>query len=168
MNFFIRRGTQEFGPYSEADLRTYVASGNIQSGEFARAEGSAQLTPVFSILAPPPPFVAGSAPPPPFIYGGGVPPPQYTQQCTQLQPMPQGYVQDHRYPQPKERIAYILLGIFLGVFGVHNFYAGYTGRAVAQLLISVLTLFFGSFISAIWAIIDVCTVTADASGVPFK
>jgi hypothetical protein len=53
-------------------------------------------------------------------------------------------------------------------FSACNFYAGYTGRAVAQLLISVLTLFFGSFISAIWAIIEVCTVTADASGVPFK
>jgi TM2 domain-containing membrane protein YozV len=168
MNYFIRRGTQEFGPYSEADLRTYVASGNIQPEELARAEGSAQFTPVFSILAPPPPTAAGSAPPPPIALGGAVPPPQYAPQYPQPNAVPQGYVRDYRNPQQKDRIAYILLGIFLGVFGVHNFYAGYTGRAVAQLLISVLTLFFGSFISAIWAIIEVCTVTADASGVPFK
>lgn len=34
---------------------------------------------------------------------------------------------------PKSKIAAGLLGIFLGCFGVHNFYLGYTGKAVAQL-----------------------------------
>ena len=35
----------------------------------------------------------------------------------------------------KSKIAAGLLGIFLGSFGVHNFYLGYTGKAVAQLLL---------------------------------
>lgn len=69
---------------------------------------------------------------------------------------------------PKSRIAYIILGIFLGTLGIHNFYAGYTGKAIAQLLISVLTLGYLGFISWIWAIIDVCTVVKDANGVPFE
>ena len=34
----------------------------------------------------------------------------------------------------KSKIAAGLLGIFLGTFGVHNFYLGNTGKAVAQLL----------------------------------
>ena len=30
-----------------------------------------------------------------------------------------------------------LLAIFLGTFGVHNFYLGYTGKAVTQLVLSI-------------------------------
>ena len=33
----------------------------------------------------------------------------------------------------KSKVAAGLLAIFLGAFGVHNFYLGYTGKAVAQL-----------------------------------
>lgn len=40
----------------------------------------------------------------------------------------------------KSKLAAGLLGIFLGSLGIHNFYLGYTGKAVAQLLISVCTL----------------------------
>ena len=38
----------------------------------------------------------------------------------------------------KSKLTAGLLGIFLGGFGVHNFYLGYTGKAVAQLLIALL------------------------------
>lgn len=70
----------------------------------------------------------------------------------------------------KDRIAYILLGIFLGVLGVHNFFAGYTGRGIAQLLITIFTgwLFVPLLIVWIWVIVEVCTVTKDAQGTPFK
>ena len=30
-----------------------------------------------------------------------------------------------------------LLGIFLGTFGVHNFYLGYTGKAITQLVLTI-------------------------------
>lgn len=41
------------------------------------------------------------------------------------------------YPESKSGIAYALLAWFLGIFGAHNFYAGYTRRAIAQLLLTV-------------------------------
>ena len=56
--------------------------------------------------------------------------------------------------QPKSKLAAGLLGIFLGSLGIHNFYLGYTGKAVAQLLITVLSCFFLSPISAIWGLIE--------------
>ena len=37
----------------------------------------------------------------------------------------------------KSRLAAGLLGIFLGAFGVHNFYLGYTGKAVTQLVLTI-------------------------------
>jgi len=69
----------------------------------------------------------------------------------------------------KSRISYILLGIFLGCLGIHNFYAGYTGRAVAQLLITVFGcwLILPWFAVWIWCIVEVCTVRQDAKGNPF-
>jgi hypothetical protein len=68
---------------------------------------------------------------------------------------------------PLSRVAYVLLGLFLGCFGVHNFAAGYTGRGLAQLLITFTLgwlLGLGILITAIWAIIEVITVTRDAQG----
>jgi TM2 domain-containing membrane protein YozV len=70
--------------------------------------------------------------------------------------------------EAKGRIGFILLGIFLGALGIHNFYAGYTGKAVAQLLITLLSLGFLAIVSWIWALIEVCTITKDAKGVPFN
>jgi TM2 domain-containing membrane protein YozV len=68
----------------------------------------------------------------------------------------------------KSRTTFILLGVLLGAFGAHNFYAGYRNKAFAQLLITVLTLGFASPMSWMWAVIDVCTITEDSTGVKFK
>ena len=58
--------------------------------------------------------------------------PAYAQQPAYGQPShPAGYAQ-------KSKLAAGLLGIFLGCFGVHNFYLGNTGKAVAQLLLTVI------------------------------
>lgn len=54
----------------------------------------------------------------------------------------------------KSKMAAGLLGIFLGGFGVHNFYLGYTGKAVAQLLITLLTCGIGAAISGVWGLIE--------------
>jgi TM2 domain-containing membrane protein YozV len=88
------------------------------------------------------------------------------------------------YRPPRcSRIAYVLLGVFLGAFGVHNFVAGYNRRAVTQLIVSlmccllVLTGFVccvflpaaaGVAAMYIWAIVEVCTVSRDAEGVPMN
>ncbi|TAK15560.1 MAG: TM2 domain-containing protein [Acidobacteria bacterium] len=69
----------------------------------------------------------------------------------------------------KSRVAYILLGIFLGGFGIHNFYAGYTGKGVAQLLITLFGfwLVLPLFAVGIWVLVEIITVKADSQGVPF-
>ncbi|MCR4888047.1 MAG: TM2 domain-containing protein [Ruminococcus sp.] len=97
----------------------------------------------------------------------GVPKGQGTQFCsncgTQLAPgaavcMACGYATapngNIAAPGAKSKMAAGLLGIFLGVFGVHNFYLGYTGKAIAQLLISVLSCGFLALVSEIWGLIE--------------
>jgi TM2 domain-containing membrane protein YozV len=65
-------------------------------------------------------------------------------------------------------MTFIVLGALLGALGAHNFYAGYYGKATAQLLISVLTLGLASPMSWVWAVIDVSTVDRDSQGIKFK
>jgi TM2 domain-containing membrane protein YozV len=69
---------------------------------------------------------------------------------------------------PRNRTTYIVLGVFLGMFGAHNFYAGYTGRAVGQLCLSVLTVFYLAIVSWIWAIVEICVVDRDSAGIQFS
>jgi len=68
----------------------------------------------------------------------------------------------------KSRTTFIVLGIFLGAFGVHNFYSGYVGRAVGQLCLTVLTLGYLGIVSWIWAIIEICVVEKDSTGLNFS
>lgn len=55
---------------------------------------------------------------------------------------------------PKSKVVAGLLGIFLGAFGVHNFYLGYTSKAVAQLLLTVLSCCTLSWISSLWGFLE--------------
>lgn len=68
----------------------------------------------------------------------------------------------------KSKMTAGLLGIFLGGLGIHNFYLGYTGKAIAQI---VLSLCFGA--GAIWGLIEgiliLCgKINKDAKGNPLK
>ena len=68
----------------------------------------------------------------------------------------------------KSKLAAGLLGIFLGGFGIHNFYLGYTGKAIAQIF---LNLCFGA--GAIWGFVEgiliLCgNINKDANGIPLK
>ncbi|HSM88380.1 MAG TPA: NINE protein [Candidatus Limnocylindrales bacterium] len=71
-------------------------------------------------------------------------------------------------PNAKHQSTFILLGVFLGMFGGHSFYAGYKNKAFVQLGISVLTLGFASPMIWVWAIIDVFTIQEDVAGVKFR
>ena len=69
----------------------------------------------------------------------------------------------------------ILFGIFLGGLGIHNFYLGYTKKAVAQLLLCILgsCLIVGPLASGIWCPVEGIMIIAgnintDANGVPLK
>lgn len=69
----------------------------------------------------------------------------------------------------KSKVAAGLLAIFLGSFGVHNFYLGYTNKAVAQLLITVLSCGALSFVSGTWALVEgimilTGSISVDAEG----
>lgn len=67
---------------------------------------------------------------------------------------------------PKQRVLYVLLALFTGFFGVHNYYAGYTGRATAQLLITVFTgwLLIPLAVVGLWNVVEIIAVERDASG----
>lgn len=72
--------------------------------------------------------------------------------------------------QRKSKATAALLAFFLGGFGAHNFYLGHTGKAIAQLILT-LTL-FGAIISGIWAFVEfiliLCGKVTDAKGVGLK
>lgn len=71
------------------------------------------------------------------------------------------------YSSRKNRVVFVLLAVFFGALGVHNFYAGYTRKAAIQLCITIFTCSLGGFISWIWAIVEACTVNQDEFGIEF-
>ena len=76
-------------------------------------------------------------------------------------------------PNAKSKMAAGLLGILLGTFGVHNFYLGYTGKALAQLLITLLSCGSLAVVSSIWGLIEgimilTGSINTDANGNPLK
>lgn len=102
--------------------------------------------------------------------------------------------------QGKSRVAYILLGLFFGGMGLHDFYAGFAGKGLLKLIISFLGIgftFVGSLgavatfasetadtpeeialmplfglcllgFQSLYILIQICTVSKDAKGVPFS
>jgi TM2 domain-containing membrane protein YozV len=115
----------------------------------------------------PAPFEPAVPPPPPPMAGTGVAPPPQVEG-----PAPGAYaagplVNDYSAAQPKTRVVFVLLGVFLGVFGVHNFYTGYVKKGTIQLCLTLLTCFYGAAVSWIWAIVEICVVNQDAEGTQF-
>ncbi len=95
----------------------------------------------------------------------------YQQQPYQQQAYQQQAYQTNGYPNmmtpPKSKMAAGLLGIFLGGFGVHNFYLGFTSKAVIQIVVSLITCGIGSlwgFIEGIMILTG--SINTDASGRP--
>ena len=70
----------------------------------------------------------------------------------------------------KSKVVYIVLALFLGGLGIHNFYAGHNNRGLAQLLVTILTgwLVLPLFGIGIWVIVDMCTINKDSDGVAFS
>ncbi|MBQ7347690.1 MAG: TM2 domain-containing protein [Clostridia bacterium] len=73
--------------------------------------------------------------------------------------------------EQKSKLAAGLLGILLGWLGVHNFYLGFTGKAVAQLILGLLGC--TTIISVIWGLVEGIQILTsnepkDARGIPLK
>ena len=108
--------------------------------------------------------------------------PQYGQPAQPAAGYGQAYQQPTAYAQPqytaapyaaapvgqssKSKLAAGLLGIFLGGLGVHNFYLGNTGKAVAQLLLTLIgwIILIGPIISGIWALIEAVLILCSSYG----
>lgn len=70
----------------------------------------------------------------------------------------------------KSKLAAGLLGIFLGGLGVHNFYLGNTGKAVAQLLLTLvgwILLGLGPIAAAIWGLVEGIIILCSKPGSPW-
>jgi len=123
-----------------------------------------QQPPPDSQQAPPP----GYQQPPP-----GYQPPGYQQpgygQPGYGQPAPYGMVPYD--PQAKSKIAAGLLGIFLGGFGVHRFYLGFTKIGIIQIVVTIFTCGIGSlwgFVEGILYLVGSNGYTTDATGRPLR
>ena len=139
--WYYEQNGNRIGPVDEATMRSLIADRTISIDTLVWTNGMANWTPLQQTQ-----LAAGLPVPPPSLYSA---PPSYNQDA-------------------KDRVAYVLLAVFLGNLGIHNFFAGYTSRAVAQLLICLLTCGIGGIATWIWAIVEACTVTQDAKGVRFK
>ena len=62
----------------------------------------------------------------------------------------------------KQRLIYILLALFTGAWGVHNFYLGDNKKGIIQLILTLLVI--TSFITFIWVLVDIITVDKDTEG----
>lgn len=80
-------------------------------------------------------------------------------------------------PNAKSKLAAGLLAIFLGAFGVHNFYLGYTKKAVIQLVVSLVGGIFTCGIATlgieIWAFVEgimilTGSINLDGNGMPLR
>lgn len=72
----------------------------------------------------------------------------------------------------KSRLAYVMLGLFLGWLGIHNFYIGKAGKGVGQIILMIFGFLLTSIgigvvlliILTIWILVDICSVSQDAEG----
>lgn len=174
--------------YNDSDQDNYYASNNSVQADFGQFQDG-RNQPAAQPYNPNP--YASQQPAQPFYgqptYGqadytqSAQPPPYYQQQAQPRyeQPsynQPPIYAQQTYYQaaqqQPgygyaqKSKIVAGLLGLFLGGLGVHNFYLGYTGKAVAQLLLTLIgwIILIGPIISGIWALIESVLILCSSYG----
>ena len=139
--WYYEQNGNRIGPVDEVTMRGLIANRTISIDTLVWTNGMANWTPLQQTQ-----LAAGLPVPPPSLHSA-----------------PQAY-----NGNAKDRIVYVLLAVFIGNLGIHNFYAGYTSRAVTQLLICLLTCGIGGIATWIWAIIEAVTVEQDANGVRFK
>ena len=147
--WYYEQNDNRIGPVDEVTMRQLISDRTISIDTLVWTNGMANWTPLQQTQ-----LAAGLPVPPPSPYSAPAAP--------QYHP-----IQSQHHPDAKDRVAYVLLAVLIG-FGIHNFYAGYTNRALIQLLVSILTCGIGWIFMWIWGIVEACTVMQDANGVRFK
>ena len=151
--------------YNDSDQDNYYASNNSAQADFGQFQDG-RNQPAAQPYNPNP--YASQQPAQPFYgqpdYTQSAQPPYYQQQTQPRYEQP-SYNQPPIYAQ-KSKIVAGLLGLFLGGLGVHNFYLGYTGKAVAQLLLTLIgwIILIGPIISGIWALIESVLILCSSYG----
>lgn len=148
--YYILKGEETKGPYTIGQLRGMWNTGTITGNTQHCQEGNSAWQPLNAILHQLEPPTAPASP----------------------VPQPSVVVLTAR----KSRGVYIILGLFLGTLGIHNFYAGYHGKGAMMLIITLLSLvlallsvepawlLIGSIITGLGALLEICFVTEDANG----
>ncbi len=131
---------KEYGPATVEQLRQWINEGRVNAQTLARHENSLEWKPIGNF-----PEFAAAIPPlaPPYLASVDL---------------------------RKSKLVASLLGIFLGGFGIHRFYLGYTTIGIVQIIVTVLTCGVGhiwGFIEGILILIG-NTITTDAEGRSLK
>jgi TM2 domain-containing membrane protein YozV len=130
------------------------------------APGDGGYAPPQQPQQPPAPDWQQQAAPP----GYQQPPPGYGAPQGYGQPAP-AYGMAPYDPQAKSKLAAGLLGIFLGGFGVHRFYLGFTKIGIIQIVVTIFTCGIGSlwgFVEGILYLVGSNGYTTDATGRPLR
>ncbi len=165
MRFHYENEGQRAGPCTIGQLRNMADFGGLSLSTRVSEEGSERWISLGSLLHSQSVPALGNTPalPPP-------PSPSAFGKSARAPGQPGGGVaRAASFLKNRNRAVYILLAICAGLLGVHNFYAGYKWRGIAQLAI---TIFLGWLIIPVglvwlWVLIEIFTVEKDAAGVPF-
>jgi TM2 domain-containing membrane protein YozV len=158
MKYYILIGDKTGGPYTIEQVKALYNAGTIGNDNlYATTESQdwlavSMLVPLFNI-----PSLPSSLPTTPSIVINN-----NNNTGTSITGAPIGISHISR----KSRTVYQVLAFFLGSLGIHNFYAGFTGRGATQLLITILTAGYGAIISWIWACVEIFVQKTDVNNIP--
>jgi TM2 domain-containing membrane protein YozV len=142
IRYYVMIGKEKNGPYTLGQLQAMWRAGSITVDTQYWFDGQSEWMPLSTILELIEPQERSRMPQSYFA------PPVQVVRAT------------------KSRGIYIILGLFLGFLGIHNFYAGYYGRGAAQLIITVILGWFliGLVITGLWVLVEIFTVKIDGNG----
>ena len=153
--WYYQQGNNRMGPVDEATIRNLMASGTISIDTLVWTNGMASWVPLQQTAL-----------------GSGLPVPPVGSNPQPSTPVNLALSNLKR----KNRTVYILLALFIGNLGVHNFYAGRNTIAIIQLVINLcslctilllplfLIIHLGLFVRRV---VEMVTVTKDSNGVEF-
>jgi TM2 domain-containing membrane protein YozV len=151
-DYFLYRGGKFIGPFNADVLNDMVARGEARPSDSCMSSSKPDVQTVADAL--------------------GLP----VTQKIDFRKLAPGTPRRHGHAAPpRNRGVFIILGLLLGGFGAHNFYAGYHDRGAAQCVawiagcgvaVAVPQSLFIAALVLVWVIVELCIVTEDAAGQP--